>query len=106
MDTKSSEQLLSWVEERVLTKKGSLKYQPPRKNGQTLLQNLIISETFHIAQVPQMGNIILQAPPRGASTFFNYNKSFSIVLLTVCNTNYDFTIVNSGEASWQSDRGI
>ena len=53
-----------------------------------------------------MGNIILQAPPRGASTFFNYNKSFSIVLLTVCNTNYDFTIVNSGEASWQSDRGI
>ena len=53
-----------------------------------------------------MGNIILQAPPRSVSTFFNYNKSFSIALLTVCNTNYDFTIVNFGEASWQSDRGI
>ena len=32
-------------------------------------------------------HIIIQAPPRSGSTFFNYKKSFGIVLLIVCNTN-------------------
>ena len=31
-------------------------------------------------------HIIIQAPPRKGSTLFNYKKSFSIVLLTVCDT--------------------
>ena len=42
-------------------------------------------------------HIIIQAPPRSGSTFLNHKKLFSIVLLAVCNTNYEFTLVDIGE---------
>ena len=42
-------------------------------------------------------HIIIQAPPRSGSTFFNYKKSFSIVLLAVCNDNYEFTLADIGD---------
>ena len=51
-------------------------------------------------------HIIIQAPPRSGSTFFNYKKSFGIVLFIVCNTNYEFTLVDTGKTGRQSDGGI
>ena len=42
-------------------------------------------------------HIIIQAPPRSGSTFFNYKKSFSIVLLAVCNDNYEFALADIGD---------
>ena len=51
-------------------------------------------------------HIIAQAPPRSGSTFFNYKQSFSTVLLAVCITNCEFTLVDIGEAGRQSDGGI
>ena len=51
-------------------------------------------------------HITVQAPSSGGSTFFNYKKSVSIVLLTVFNTNYEFTLVDIGEAGRQSDGEI
>ena len=50
-------------------------------------------------------HIIIQAPPRSGSSFFNYKKSFSIVLLAVCNANYDFTLVDNDERCRQNDGG-
>ena len=51
-------------------------------------------------------HIVIQAPPRSGTTFFNCKKSFSIVLLAVSNANYEFTLVDIGEACRQSDGGI
>ena len=43
-------------------------------------------------------NIIMQARRRSGNIFFNYQKSFSIVLLAVCNSNYEFTLADIGKA--------
>ena len=44
--------------------------------------------------------------PRSGSTFFHYKKSFTIVLLAVCSTNYELSIVDIGAAGCQTDGGI
>ena len=51
-------------------------------------------------------HIVIQAPARSGSLYYNYKKSFSIVLLAVCNARYEFTLVDIGEVGRQSDSGI
>ena len=48
----------------------------------------------------------MQAPAKSGFLFYNYKKSFSIVLLAVCNTDYEFTLIDIGGAGRQSDRGV
>ena len=51
-------------------------------------------------------HVQIEAPPGSGSLFFNYKKMFSIVLLAVCNADYQFTLIGIGEAGHQSDGGI
>lgn len=51
-------------------------------------------------------HIHIQAPPNSVSNYFNYKKSFSIVLFGACDANYIFTLVHVGEMGSNSDAAI
>ncbi|XP_030758030.1 protein ALP1-like [Sitophilus oryzae] len=51
-------------------------------------------------------HIIMQAPSNTGSLFYNYKKSFSIILLAVCDAKYNFICVDIGAYGSHSDGGV
>ena len=48
----------------------------------------------------------MQVPAKSGSLFFNYKKSFSIVLLALCDASYELTAVDFGDVGRQGDDGV
>ena len=48
----------------------------------------------------------MQAAAGTGSSFFNYKKTHSIVLLAVCNARYQFSLVDIGDSGRQSDGSV
>lgn len=51
-------------------------------------------------------HVLLQAPFNSESTFFNYKKSFSIILMALVDSNYCFTFVDVGAQGRMNDAGV
>ena len=51
-------------------------------------------------------HVLIQAPPCSESKYFNYKKSFSIVLLALVEYRYRFTFVDTGSYGSNSDFGV
>ena len=83
--------------------------QPPRssKDWEVISKGFENRWNFpHCAGALDGKHVVIQAPGKSGSLFFNHRKSLSIVLLALCDAYYQFTAVDIGEAGRQSHGGV
>ena len=60
----------------------------------------------HVLEALDGKHIVMQSPHRSGSMFFNYKKTHSIILLAVCNAQYEFRLVDIGKTGRQADGSV
>jgi len=48
----------------------------------------------------------IQKPKNTGSTYYNYKQRLSIILLAVCSSNYEFSMIDVGASGSNNDAGV
>lgn len=77
-------------------------------NGKLLPDSLILSNFPHCIGAIAGKHITIRKPSGSGSYYFKYKNSFSVVLMAMLNTNYEFIMVNVGtnEKNLTSEQAI
>ena len=88
----------------VLMREGFLTCLSKEKEWKEISQSFESKWNFlHFIGALDGKHIVMQAPHNAGSGYFNYKKTHSVVLLAICNANYEFILVDIGDSGRQND---
>ncbi|CAB4030052.1 Hypothetical predicted protein [Paramuricea clavata] len=90
-----------------LIEKGYVKHPSTENEWKVIAEEFETCWNFpHCVGAIDGKHVLMQAPGNSGSAYFNYKKTFSIVLMAVCNAKYKFTLVDIGDIGRQSDGSV
>ncbi|CAB4045692.1 Hypothetical predicted protein [Paramuricea clavata] len=90
-----------------LIEKGYVKHPSTENEWKVIAEEFETCWNFpHCVRAIDSKHVLMQAPGNSGSAYFKYKKTFSIVLMAVCNAKYQFTLVDIGDIGRQSDSSV
>ena len=60
----------------------------------------------HVVGVIDGKHVVIQAPAKSGTLYHNYEGTFSIALLAICDAKYNFSLADFGQYGFNNDGGI